>query len=101
VSRRPASPDTAAGDAKGREPATVVIVVARGEQSLHRYTLATFESEPAVDVILDRRHGERRHHAVLPAVERRQGDRRATQRVDLLKAHGWLIIRGAATTDSH
>ena len=78
----------------------VIIVVARGETSLHRYTLSTFESEPAVEVIVDRRYDERRRQSLLPTVERRRGDRRSSQRVDLLKAHGWLVIRGA-TTGSH
>ena len=76
-----------------REPAIVIIVVARGDSSLYRYTMATFESEPAVEVILDRRYEERRRRAIAPSVERRQYDRRHGQRVDLLQAQGWLIIR--------
>jgi hypothetical protein len=77
-----------------REPAIVIVVVARGNSSLYRYTMATFESEPTVEVILDRRHEERRRRAIAPTVERRQHDRRDPQRVDLLQAQGWLIIRG-------
>jgi hypothetical protein len=77
-----------------REPAIVIVVVARGNSSLYRYTMGTFESEPTVEVILDRRYEERRRRAIAPAVERRQHDRRDPQRVDLLQTQGWLIIRG-------
>ena len=93
MNRQATSPKAEDAEGKRREPAIVIIVVARGGGSLYRYTLATFESEPAVEVILDRRHEERRHHTIAPSVERRQHDRRHTQRVDLLQAQGWLIIR--------
>jgi hypothetical protein len=88
-------------EGKRREPPIVIIVVARGDRSLHRYTMATFESEPAVEVILDRRHEERRQRASTPTVERRQHDRRGSQRVELLHAQGWLIIRGRSSSASH
>ena len=84
-----------------REPPIVIIVVARADGSLHRYTTATFESEPAVDVILDRRYEERRRRASAPTVERRHYDRRGPQRVDLLRTQGWLIIRGRSSSASH
>jgi hypothetical protein len=97
----PASLDAPRGEGEAPEPSTVIIVVARGENSLYRYTRGTFQGEPAVDVILDRRHAERRRRDVAPSVERRQRDRRTAQRVDLLKAHGWLVMRGGSDAASH
>ena len=97
----PLNAESAPSAEKRREPAIVVIVVARNNSSLYRYTTATFESEPVVQVILDRRYEERRRRAIAPAVERRQHDRRGTQRIDLLHAQGWLIIRGRSSSASH
>jgi len=93
VSRQPASPESDRPDPDGPHRATVIIVVARGEESLYRYTGATFDLEPEVEVIRDRRYGERRRQASVPPLERRRGDRRLPQRIDVLKAQGWLIIR--------
>ena len=101
MNQPPVSPKAEPAEGQHPEPAKVIIVVARGENSLYRYTLATFESEPAVEVVLDRRYEERRRHATVPSVERRQRDRRSIRRVDLLKAQGWLIIRGQPSSASH
>ena len=93
MSRRPVSPEDPLAERERRDRATVIIVVARGEDSLYRYTRETFESEPEVEIVLDRRREERRRRDIAPAVERRRADRRGTQRADLLKAQGWLIVR--------
>lgn len=71
----------------------VIMIVARDQDSLYRYICNTFSQEPEVDVIFDRREGERRRREDAPLVERRSTPRRREQREDLLKAQGWLIVR--------
>ena len=51
-------------------------IVARPETDLFVYLSQRFAGRPHVELILDRRHGERRQRAASPTIERRQADRR-------------------------
>ena len=51
-------------------------IVARHETDLFVYLSQRFADRPHVELIRDRRHGERRQRAASPTIERRQADRR-------------------------
>src|SRR5262249_54776576 len=55
----------------------VVVQVTRPE--VYTKLLRTFEGAPWVEVVVDRRRGERRRRADLPEAERRLGERRRTE----------------------
>jgi hypothetical protein len=78
------------------DTSSVVVVVGRDQGERFEYFRWAFARTPGVEVVLDRRLGERRgqrngHAAVL---ERRKGDRRRTAgtRAELL-ARGFVIAR--------
>jgi hypothetical protein len=55
----------------------VLVIVARREESLYRYLSARFAGITGVEVILERRHAERRRQQIPRDSERRAGaDRR-------------------------
>jgi hypothetical protein len=56
---------------------THVFVVSRDHPVLFRHLRSHFADQPAVSVILDRRHEERRRTRVPVAIQRRRGERRA------------------------
>jgi len=76
--------------------ATILIVVGRDQGNLYEYFRWGFGQTPGVEVVLDRRLGQRRgrlnRHG--PADERRKAERRrsAAGRAELL-ARGFLIVR--------
>lgn len=73
--------------------ARLLIVVSRNEPELYRNLRQDFARIPQVEVVVDRRMGERRAREGAPSVERRQGDRRrhdVRHRIALL---GWEIVR--------
>ena len=83
----------------------IVIVVGRDQGELNQYFRWGFGQTPGVEVVLDRRLGERRgrRSGQVPASERRRTDRRraAATRAELL-ARGFLIARrnpGAGVRD--
>jgi hypothetical protein len=55
-----------------------LFIVSRRLPDLHRYLSREFATEADVEVILDRRHGERRSGSARPEMPR--GDRRRTER---------------------
>ena len=57
-----------------------LFVVSRHSLTLASYLRAWFEAD--VDVILDRRHGERRRPSVYGGLERRTSDRRKRPEID-------------------
>lgn len=71
-----------------------VIVVRKDRAELHRTLHGAFERSPWVEVVLDRRRDVRRHDAVLPEVERRMADRRATPGDPLRRATHRLAQSG-------
>jgi hypothetical protein len=78
------------------EGTSVLIVVGRDQTELFAYFRWGFGQSVGVEVVLDRRLGERRgrRNGHEPAQERRKGDRRRTTggRAELL-ARGFLIVR--------
>lgn len=72
----------------------MLIIVSRTEPARLAYLEHVFASE-AMEVILDRREGERRRLR-LPeraAAERRGGDRRERDITKDLQTHGWAVVR--------
>jgi hypothetical protein len=77
-------------------PVGVLIVVGRDQGELYEYFRWGFGQTPGVEVVLDRRLGERRgrRNGHGPADDRRKGDRRraGATRGEIL-ARGFLIAR--------
>jgi len=73
-----------------------LLIVKRGEERLHQHGVQTFAQRPYVEVIYDRREGERRQTTAEFPTERRRADRRARPRVDAaIQADGAAVVRVA------
>jgi hypothetical protein len=71
-----------------------LFIVSRRERSLYEYAVRAFASRPEIQVIYDRRHGERRRTSETPAVERRRADRRVRSLVDAqIRDYGSAMVR--------
>jgi hypothetical protein len=71
-----------------------LLIVARNQPSLFEYLKQDFEADPAVRVVTDRRHGERRTRAEPWSRERRQWHRRVRPPLDeKLASIGFAIVR--------
>ena len=74
-----------------------LFIVSRQQLDLYRYLSREFSTEADVEVILDRRYGERRVHGdrrSAPRSERRQTDRRGqTQIGSQLNSLGYAFVR--------
>ncbi|HZF05519.1 MAG TPA: hypothetical protein VE932_14405 [Patescibacteria group bacterium] len=74
-----------------------LFIVSRQQLDLYRYLSREFSTEADVEVILDRRYGERRVHGdrrSAPRAERRQTDRRGqTQIGSQLNSLGYAFVR--------
>jgi hypothetical protein len=70
-----------------------LIIVARNRPKLYEHLKRAFAGNETVQVILDRRVGERRQSNAAKAPERRRGDRRARQPItEQLRAMGWSVV---------
>jgi hypothetical protein len=70
-----------------------LFIVSRQHPDLYAYLRERFATDTAVEVILDRRVGERRKRDVRPEVNRRRVDRRARPEVELeLRTRSHAII---------
>jgi hypothetical protein len=70
-----------------------LFLVARDSQDLAGYLQAEFKSEPEVEVLLNRRFGDRRRSPLGVDAERRQTDRRERPHVDAqLKLTSYAIV---------
>jgi hypothetical protein len=79
----------AASPAAGR----FVFVISRREPQIYEYVREAFALEGDVAVVVDRRVGERRHHAAPRGAERRRQDRRIRGDVaDDLKSRGCAFV---------
>lgn len=75
----------------------LVIVVSRTELNRYMY-LKHLYADQGMDVVLDRRLGERRQRVMPPRVERRHMERRAYRDITSeLQATGWAVLRHATT----
>jgi hypothetical protein len=72
--------------------ARLLLIVSRTEPGRFTYLKHVFASE-TVDVILDRRLGERRQGPIRAAMERRRGDRRERDLTKDLQSFGWALVR--------
>jgi len=78
-----------------RSMARHLFLVSRHEARLYEYLLERFRDDGNVEVILDRRRGERRGRSVGQEPERRRSDRRTRREVDLelqLRSHVILTL---------
>jgi hypothetical protein len=74
----------------------MLFIVARDQQALYDTLRREFGSERDVEVLYDRRFGERRRQRVPWPQDRRRGERRARPDVDAqLQSLGWALVRGA------
>jgi hypothetical protein len=72
----------------------VLMIVSRDSPALYSYVRREFEGlGDEIDVIVDRRHGERRRGGPNASAERRQADRRAYEVQADLRALGWALVR--------
>lgn len=72
-----------------------VFVVAHDQPALYSHLADEFSGELGVEVILDRRRGDRRRFAVaISPAERRQSERRAERGIDRdLRANHFALVR--------
>ncbi len=75
-------------------PSRQQFIVATADQALYEYLTRKFAGRPDVEVIIDRRRGERRRERLARTPERRTGDRRSRSRIDDdLRMLGFAVIR--------
>jgi len=73
--------------------ARTLFVVSRRNPDLYQYLRERFASDPAVEVILDRRVAQRRQRRLPVDAERRRADRRQRPEVEAeLQSHSHAII---------
>jgi hypothetical protein len=70
----------------------LLYIVARRNQLVYASLKQTFANDPDVEVILDRRHGERRQRVSPEPVDRRERDRRTVNIGELLNRLGWAVV---------
>jgi hypothetical protein len=76
-----------------RPMARHIFLVSRHESRLYDYLLERFRDDGNVEVILDRRRGERRRRREGQVPDRRRSDRRSRREVDLeLKVRSHVIL---------
>jgi hypothetical protein len=77
---------------------TILLIVSRHNSTLYSYACTEFEGLGTdIDVVLDRRRGERRRRAVGETEsERRRADRRACAVEEDLRGIGWALVRREA-----
>ena len=70
-----------------------LFVVAQDKPELCDYLKGWFSGIPTVQVVLDRRQGERRQRAVISEPRRRRGDRRSQKEIDTeIRQTGFAIV---------
>lgn len=71
----------------------LVFVVAPGQRRLFESLTRTFAGDDSVQVVLDRRTGERRRRGERPLADRRRADRRRRRDVeDKLASRGYAVV---------
>jgi RNA polymerase subunit RPABC4/transcription elongation factor Spt4 len=90
---RTADRPTPSEPADQRQEGRHLLIVARDRILLYEQLRRAFAGNQSVQVLLDRRHRERRQGKGQPATERRRGDRRARRGIDAqLRAIGWSLV---------
>jgi len=75
------------------EPPSILFVVTRDRVDLYESLQRSFSDEASVEVILDRRHRERRQSSNLTGEERREGERRIQTTNHTLQSNSFAVIR--------
>ena len=70
-----------------------LLIISRDEPKLYEFLKNQFAGRPHVEVILDRRHGQRRQRAAMAPLERRQAERRQRSVDEDLASLGVAITR--------
>ncbi len=70
----------------------LLFIVARTETKLHWYARSSFADVRSIEVVLDRRQGERRRAEAAPSMERRRSERRRRDIDDRLQRLGWVVV---------
>lgn len=73
--------------------ARLLFIVSRAHGERYEHLKRTFADEEKIEVVLDRRRGERRWHDVDHEAERRAGDRRRRDLEEDLRTMGWVLVR--------
>ena len=71
----------------------LVFVVSRTQPERYAFLKRAFDGEEAVEIVLDRRHAERRCQVTTCAQERRRRERRARAHTGELDRLGWTLVR--------
>lgn len=71
----------------------VLFIVSRAEPRLHRYVASAFAGVGEVEIVLDRRQGERRQSQDPALPDRRLGDRRLYDVTRSLQQLGWAVVK--------
>jgi hypothetical protein len=77
------------------EMPAILMIVARDRPDLYARLRQEFGRDRAVAVVLDRRHGERRHAQLAITDEQRRAQRRRRDIDDDLRRLGWATARTA------
>ena len=71
----------------------LLLLVTRGDQALLAHLRRSFADVLSIEVIEDRRHGDRRHADITVRNDRREGDRRRRNFDDDLRSLGRAVVR--------
>ncbi len=75
------------------QPVKHLFIVARNQRELFDHLSRAFAKHEAVEVLLDRRGGERRQRQTdAPVLERRRGDRRRNAVDEQIRTFGWALV---------
>ncbi len=75
------------------QPVKHLFIVARDKRDLYDHLTRAFARHEAVEVLLDRRSGERRQRqADAPVLERRRADRRRNAVDEQIRTFGWALV---------
>ena len=84
-----------------RKVRRLVFVVSPSQKQFYESLKRTFAEDPSVEVVLDRRKGERRQRRDRTTVDRRRADRRRRPEVDaMLASRGYAVIGVVAVKTS-
>jgi len=76
-----------------------LFIVARRAQSTYALMKDTCASHDDIDVVFDRRHGQRRRSSVPTQANRRGRDRRSHTIDVVLRQLGWVLVERKADTE--
>ncbi len=95
ISARAEDPLAHSGAGGGRDDHAAgefLFVVSRDDTKTYSYLKHAMESEDVIDVVLDRRNGDRRHVGRPTLLDRRHGCRRRRDVTADLRVHGWALV---------